>query len=111
MTKLKIAAVPGSLIVLLVTSTRECTIRLVSKFLRHVIPPLGGILAAKIPPKGGTTCRDSLIAFHRQNCCHDFNSIPEVLQPQILVGAVLVIVVVDNRYANRRCLKEVRENV
>ena len=38
---------------------------------------------------------------HVEQGSHRFHTIPEVLQPQVFIGGVLVVVVVGDRYGNR----------
>src|SRR6266849_5722539 len=52
----------------------------------------------------------SSLLFHREQRRHHLNAVPQILQPEILIGAVLVVVVVDNGYADGGRLEQVGED-
>lgn len=48
---------------------------------------------------------------HRQESRHQFDSVPQILDPKVLIEAVLVIVVISDRYHDRWRAKRAFEGV
>ena len=50
-------------------------------------------------------------SWHRQERCVQLHCIPQVRDPEILVGGMLIVVVIRNRHDDRRLRQHIREKI
>src|SRR5437899_2053114 len=52
-----------------------------------------------------------VMKLHRQQRGHQLDTVPQVLYPEILVEAVLIVVVIGDRHGDRRRVQDVLDHV